>query len=159
MIKNDPRMPIITTVEGNVTTKVCVENIYKIINRVYNYVDKAENNMYDIIDSIVTTKFLNKENLSLYTGDLVIGRGISQPCLGDAYDEEIGRNIAFMKAKLNANIKKHNMLVRIWNEYHKVIEELDKELSKIDEYIKFDLNGIRGYNRDYLPGIEEELGI
>jgi len=158
-MNNDVRMPIITTRDGNKISKVCVENIYKIIDRIYDRIDKAEDKMYDIINSVVIERYLNKENLSLYSGDLIVGRGYSQPCLGDAFDEEIGNNIAFMKAKLNANIKKHNILTRIWNEYNKVLEGIDEELSSIDDYIRFDLEGVRKHNPDYLEGIEEKLGI
>lgn len=158
-MNNNVRMPIITTKDGNKISKVCVENIYKIIDRIYDRIDKAEYNMCDILNSVVTEKYLNKENLSLYSGDLIVGRGYSQPCLDDAFDEEIGNNIAFMKAKLNANMKKHNILVRIWNEYNKVLEGIDAELSNIDNYIRFDLDGIRKHNPDYLTGIEEKLGI
>lgn len=149
---NDVRMPIETTRDGNKITKVCVEDVYKIINRIQDAMNKAHNNSVDIIDSI------HKE-YNEYEGELIIGTGISQPCMTDAFDEEIGNNIAFMKAKLNANIKKHNFLVRIWNEYLHVLDSIDTEICKIDDNIKKDLNGIRYHNPEYLLNIEEKLGL
>lgn len=137
------RMPIETTREGNKITKVCVEDVYKMINRVIEAMDKTYNNSIGILDSI------HKE-VNGYEGELIIGTGISQPCLTDAFDEEIGNNIAFMKAKLNANIKKSNFLIRIYNQYVEVLDAIDKELEKIDYYIDLDLEGIRKHNPEYL---------
>jgi len=150
---NDVRLPIETIKEGNKITKICTEDVYKIINRVYESMDKAYNNSVDIMDSI------HKTNCFGYEGELIVGKGISQPCLNDAFDEQIGNNIAFMKAKLNANIKKHNFLVRIFNEFDTFIENLNKDIDKVDNLIKFDLEGIRKHNPDYLPDIENKLGI
>jgi len=146
------RMPIETTREGNKITKVCVEDVYKIMNRVIESMDKVHNNSVDIINSI-------DKDYGKYHGSLIIGTGISQPCLGDAFDEEIGNNIAFMKAKLNANIKKHNFLVRIWNEYSKLLDLLDVDIDKIDSNIRMDLNNLRIYNPNYLNDLEEKLGL
>jgi len=146
------RIPIETTREGNKITKVCVEDVYKIMNRVIESMDKVHNNSVDIINSI-------DKDYGKCHGSLIIGTGISQPCLGDAFDEEIGNNIAFMKAKLNANIKKHNFLVRIWNEYSKLLDLLDVDIDKIDSNIRMDLNNLRIYNPNYLNDLEEKLGI
>lgn len=149
---SDVRLPIETNREGNKITKICVEDVYKIINRVQDAMDKAYNNSVDIIDSI------HKE-YNDYEGELIVGTGVSQPCMSDAFDEEIGNNIAFMKAKLNANIKKHNFLCRIWNEFDKALAEIDKEINKVDDYIYLDLAGIRLHNPDYLNEIENKLGL
>ena len=149
---SDVRLPIETNREGNKITKICVEDVYKIINRVQDAMDKAYNNSVDIIDSI------HKE-YNDYEGELIVGTGVSQPCMSDAFDEEIGNNIAFMKAKLNANIKKHNFLCRIWNEFDKALAEIDKEINKVDDYIYLDLAGIRRHNLDYLNEIENKLGL
>ncbi len=99
---NDVRLPIETSREGDKITKVCVEDIYKVVNRVVEALDKAYNNSIDIIDSI-------HKDYNDYEGELIIGTGVSQPCHGDVFYESIGNDIAFMKAKLNANIKKHNI--------------------------------------------------
>ena len=151
------RLPIETTRDGNKITKVCVEDVYKIMNRVIEAMDKAHNNSVDIINS-VDKKYVSNDD-SEYFGSLVIGRGVSQPCLTDAFDEEIGNDIAFMKAKLNANIKKHNLLTRVWNEFCKLLDIIDVDLGKVDDYIYDDLMRLRQYNPEYLKGIEETLGI
>ena len=137
------RMPIETTREGNKITKVCVEDVYKMVNRVIKAMDKAYNSSVEILDSI------HKE-VNGYEGELIIGTGVSQPCLTDAFDEEIGTNIAFMKAKLNANLKKRNLLYRIYNKYVEVLDSLDTEIEKIENYIDMDLEGIRRHNPEYL---------
>lgn len=151
------RLPIETTRDGNKITKVCVEDVYKIMNRVIEAMDKAHNNSVDIINS-VDKKYVSNDD-SEYFGSLIIGRGVSQPCLTDAFDEEIGNDIAFMKAKLNANIKKHNLLIRVWNEFYNLLDVIDIDLAKIDDYIYDDLMRLRQYNPEYLKGIEETLGI
>lgn len=149
---NDVRNPIETVRDGNKITKTCVEDVYKIVNRVIDEMDKAHNNSIDIIDSLEVKEY-GKDTA------LIFGKGISQPCLTDAFDEEIGNNIAFMKMKLNANIKKHNFIVKIYNNYIKLLNNLDKEISKIDEYIIRDLDGVRKHNSSYLENIEDKLGI
>lgn len=146
------RMPIETTREGDKITKVCVEDVYKIINRVLATMDKAYNKSTDIVDTVW-------KEYGDYEGQLIIGTGVSQPCLTDAFDEEIGNNIAFMKAKLNANIKKHNLLVRIFNAWGDAMDSIDEEISKVDYYIKMDLDGIRRHNPEYLSNLENTLGI
>lgn len=146
------RMPIETTREGDKITKVCVEDVYKIINRVLTTMDKAYNKSTDIVDTVW-------KEYGDYEGQLIIGTGISQPCLTDEFDEEIGNNIAFMKAKLNANIKKHNLLVRIFNAWGDAMDSIDEEISKVDDYIKMDLDGIRRHNPEYLSNLESTLGI
>ena len=151
------RLPIETTRDGNKITKVCVEDVYKIMNRVIEAMDKAHNNSVDIINS-VDKKYVSNDD-SEYFGSLVIGRGVSQPCLTDAFDEEIGNDIAFMKAKLNANIKKHNLLTKVWNEFDKLLDIIDIDLSKVDNYICDDLMRLRQYNPEYLEGIEDALNI
>lgn len=151
------RLPIETTRDGNKITKVCVEDVYKIMNRVIEAMDKAHNNSVDIINSVDKNYVSNDD--TKYFGSLIIGKGISQPCLKDAFDEGIGNDIAFMKAKLNANIKKHNLLVRVWNEFDKLLDIIDIDLGKIDDYIYDDLMRLRQYNPEYLEGIEETLGI
>ena len=147
------RMPIETTREGNKITKKCVEDVYKIVNRVIEGMDKAHNNSVDIIDSLEDEENYGKDSA------VIFGTGTSQPCLTDAFDEEIGNNIAFMKMKLNANIKKHNFLCRIYNEYFKLLDRIDDEIVKIDANIIFDLEGVRKHNPEYLKDIEIKLGL
>lgn len=152
------RLPIETTRDGNKITKVCVEDVYKIINRVIDAIDKAYNKSVDVVNSL-DKEYISSADNKKYCGSLIIGRGVSQPCLGDAFDEEIGNDIAFMKAKLNANIKKHNFLVKIFNEFDNLLDKIDEDLLKVDSYIIDDLYRLRQYNPVYLDGIEYELGI
>lgn len=149
---SDVRMPIETVREGNKITKTCVEDIYKIANRVIEAMDKAYNNSVDIIDSLQNDEYGEDSAV-------VFGRGISQPCLTDAFDEEIGNNIAFMKMKLNANIKTHNFLVKVFNQWMNALTEINKDICKVDEKILMDLDGVRKHNPNYLTGIENDLGL
>ena len=152
MNENEVRFPLGTKREGNKITKTCVEDVYKICNRVLEGMDKSYNNSKDIIDSLGHIEY-GKDSA------VVLGIGVSQPCMTDAFDEEIGNNIAFMKMKLNANIKKHNFLCRIFNEYDKFLVKLSDEIDKVDGNILFDLEGIRQHNPNYLNDIESKLGI
>ena len=152
MNENEVRFPLGTKREGNKITKTCVEDVYKICNRVIEGMNKAYDNSTDIIDSLGHIEY-GKDSA------VVFGVGVSQPCMTDAFDEEIGNNVAFMKMKLNANIKKHNFLCRIFNEYDKFLEKLLDELEKVDNNILFDLDGIRQHNPNYLSNIENKLGI
>jgi hypothetical protein len=151
-MNDEVRFPIETIREGNKITKTCVEDVHKIVNRVQDCMNKAHNNSVDILDSLEREGYGERNAI-------VFGTGVSQPCLTDAFDEEIGNNIAFMKMKLNANIKKHNFLVRVYNEYYDLLCKVNEELSKIDSNIYMDLEGVRRHNPSYLEGIETKLGI
>ena len=146
------RMPIKTSRNGDEIVKVCIEDIYKILNRVQETLDKVYNNSIDIVDSV------HKE-YDNYEGELIIGTGVSKPCPEDSFDEETGNNIAFMKAKLNSNIKKLRLLDKITNQLYKGQTSLLKETDKIIFLIKWDLESLRKYNPDYLEGIEDKLNI
>lgn len=146
-MKNEKTLlPIKTIKDGNVTTKVCIEDIYKMINRIQEPMDQAYKKFNEIVDSY------HKE-IDGIEGFLIMGKGTSKPCLLDAYDEEIGNNIAFMKAKLNANLKKTRLLDKLFNEMVKVFGAIYDEHLRLDHYIQMDLRGIRNHNPEYL--IEE----
>ena len=140
---NDVRFPIETVKEGNKITKTCVEDVYKIVNRVYAAMNKAYNNSVEVLESLQREDFDNDTSV-------IIGRGVSQPCLSDAFDEEIGNNIAFMKMKLNANIKKYNFLSRVMNSFYNCINSIDEEIMKVEDNIRMDIQGIRKHNPDFL---------
>ena len=93
---NDVRMPITTSREGNKITKVCVEDVYKIINRTQEAMDKAYNDSVDILDSIY-------KQHNGFEGELIIGTGVSQPCLTDA---EFIMNTSIFLIKLMKKLKK-----------------------------------------------------
>ena len=142
---NDVRTPITTVRDGNKITKTCVEDIYKMINRIGAAEDRSAEKWNEIWNS------LGEDDTCT-----VIGTGISQPCLTDAFDEEIGNNVAFIKAKLNANFKKRNILRRFWNAAMITIDAIEDEMYKIDNLIAFDLDNMRlNYNSDYLNHLDE----
>ena len=136
--------PIQTIKEGNKITKICVEDYYKMINRIADAEDRSAEKWNEIWES------MGEDDTCV-----IIGTGISQPCLTDAFDEEIGNNIAFMKAKLNANMKKRNVLRKLWEAAMITIDAIDEEWNKIDNMIAFDLNGLRKYNTEYLNHLDE----
>ena len=151
-MSNEVRLPINTTREGDKITKVCVEDVYKMVNRMYEAMDKAYNNSVDIIESIKKKYYPENEVNVVYDGYLVEGTGTSQPCNDDVFDEETGMNIAFMKAKLNANIKKYNIVRRVHNEYINALIKFGDEMDKILDYIYKDIDGIREFNPEYMKG-------
>ena len=136
--------PIQTIREGNKITKICVEDYYKMINRIADAENRSAEKWNEIWES------MGEDDTCV-----IIGTGISQPCLTDAFDEEIGNNIAFMKAKLNANMKKRNVLRKLWEAAMITIDAIDEEWNKIDNMIAFDLNGLRKYNTEYLNHLDE----
>ena len=136
--------PIKTIKEGNKITKICVEDYYKMINRIADAEDRSAEKWNEIWES------MGEDDTCV-----IIGTGISQPCLTDAFDEEIGNNIAFMKAKLNANMKKRNVLRKLWEAAMITVDAIDEEWNKIDNMIAFDLNGLRKYNTEYLNHLDE----
>ena len=163
---SDVRLPIQTTKNGEETTKVCVEDMYKAVNRVidvYNdFVDFAEEQFDEIGERSVCLPENPEDEQTddnTWIGCLVVGKGTSKPCHGDEYDEKIGCDIAFMKAKLNANLKKWNFFVKLWNKNVKLQNAIDEELAKIEGNILMDLDGVREYNPEYLKDIEYKLGI
>ena len=157
-MNDEVRLPIETIHDGEKTTKICVEDMYKAVTRVVNAYNKFVEYAYSAL-TYDCIKDVDTESNGTWTGCLVVGRGVSQPCHEDVYDEQVGNNIAFMKAKLNANIKKWNFFVKLWNQNVKFSDALDTEIKKIENNIKLDLEGVRNYNPDYLNGIEEKLGI
>ena len=150
------KLPIKTVREGNKITKVCVEDVYKMVNRIQNGMNDAFSKTVEIIDSI--HKDVETSD-GIFEGELIIGTGISQPCLIDAFDEEIGSNIAFIKAKLNANIKKYKFLTKVFKSWEKTLDVIDNEFEKVEKNILMDLKGIRLHNPEYLQDIEYKLGI
>ena len=136
-------LPLKTTREGDQITKVCVEDVYKISNRVLEGITNCYNNIIDIVDSI------HKE-YDGYEGKLIIGTGVSKPCADDKFDEKIGNELAFRKAKLNANLKIDKILRRITNEYIKGLGSLSEDIWKVNSHIDSDLLAIREHNPEYL---------
>lgn len=147
---NEVKLPIETTKEGYKTTKVCVEDCYKLINKIYESLNRSYNKSVEILEEV-------HKQYNEYEGELIIGTGISQPCLKDAYDEEIGSSIAFMKAKLNANLKKARIIEKITSYLWKTLVDLSSEFDKLRVNIQRDINNIRMYNPEFRPDLDKYL--
>lgn len=147
------RLPIETTREGNKITKVCVEDIYKMINRIGAAENRSAEKWNEIWESL--NKDVEDADGGIVHGCLVVGTGISQPNIKDAFDETVGNNIAFMKAKLNANFKKRNILFKLYNASTITLDAIFDEITKIDNKISMDLEGIRKHNPEYLNYLDE----
>lgn len=147
------RLPIKTSREGNKITKVCVEDIYKMINRIGAAEERSAEKWNEIWESI--DKDVEDADGGIVNGCLVIGTGISQPNIKDAFDETVGNNIAFMKAKLNANFKKRNILYKFYDAASITLDAIAEEVAKIDDKIYMDLEGIRKHNPKYLDRLDE----
>jgi hypothetical protein len=150
--ENRIEYPIQTIREGNKITKICVEDFYKMINRIGAAENRSAEKWNEIWDSLDV--YVKNEQGEVGNGCLIIGKGVSQPNIKDAFDEEIGNNIAFMKAKLNANLKKRNILFKLYNAAFITIEAIDNEIDKIDDKIALDLEGLRKHNPDYLNKLD-----
>lgn len=87
-------------------------------------------------------------------GFYIKGIGISCPDKEDSFDEEIGNEISFRKAKLNANLKKAKILKRALKMYKEEEDSIKTELDKLNKYIDMDLTALRKYNPDYLTDYE-----
>lgn len=125
------RLPIETIKNGDTTIKVCVEDVYRLINRLYDVLYRLD------ISSEAVLKSIHKEYKD-YEGELIIGKGVSKPCNGDVYNDEIGETVAFVKAKLNANIKKRRIIERLLKTLDKAKNEIKAEGTKLDNYIRMD---------------------
>ena len=125
------RLPIETIKNGNTTIKVCAEDVYRLINRLYDVLYRLG------INSETVLKSVHKEYKDC-EGELIIGKGVSKPCNGDIYDEQIGETVAFVKAKLNANIKKRRIIDRLIKTLDKAKNEIKAEGTKLDDYIRMD---------------------
>ena len=139
---NNVNLPIETIRDGNKITKICVEDVTKMLNRIKHAMNVSYSNMSSHMHSI------NKKYKGA-SGPLIVGKGVSQPCFTDAFDEEIGNNIAFMKAKLNANVKKFRLLMKISKEQSKFLDAIHDEMLKLSNYIALDVDGIKKHNPDY----------
>lgn len=140
---NEVRLPIETKREGDKITKICVEDSYKFLNRIIEPLNKMYNNVADITDSL-------HQEYGNYEGEFIIGVGVSEPCSGDQFNEEIGNEIAFRKAKLKANLKKYRILDRTFKELDKFYSTLVTEINTIEKYLSDDIYAIRQYNEDFM---------
>lgn len=149
--------PIITDTNGEEITKYCVEDVYKIINRLDSIISRHKDKIEEIYDSYYTeTVDVEGDDVEGY---LIIGKGTSKPCEPDIFNEDVGNHLAFVKSKLNANLKKLNLISKVSGELCKAFPELDMEYRKFGKEVIRDLEEIRKYNPDYLSDIEYDFGL
>lgn len=134
--------PIKTYEKDNTIVKVCVEDIYKVINFIKHSRDLVYSSIYSYIDEMYNDK---------YDGYYIESKGKAQCTDGDSFDSEIGNEIAFRKVKLYANIKKCNLIDKVINLYYKEITKLKQYRSRLYNYIDQDIEAIRQYNPKYCP--------
>lgn len=145
------RLPIRTYVEGDKITKICVEDIYKLLNRLLEPVNKSYSEIDEILDSCY-------QECDGYEGEFIIGRGTSKPCNDDSFNENIGNEIAFRKAKLNANVKKFKLVYKIYKALGPLVSTVSDELIRLSKYMSKDVEAIRKYNPQYLNKTFDEHG-
>ena len=78
------RMPIQTVRDGNKITKVCVEDIYKMLNRISDAEERSAEKWNEVWNSV--DKELTDVDGNTVKGCLIVGTGISQPNIKDAFD-------------------------------------------------------------------------
>lgn len=135
-------LPVKTIKQGETTIKIVVDDFYKTLNRVIDGLSNLVDNSNTIINSV------HKE-YGDYEGELIIGRGVSQPCNGDKYDEALGSEIAFRKAKINGNLKKIRIIERLLTKLWKYEFILSEELTNLDTQLLEDSNYMKQVNPDF----------
>ena len=146
-MNEEVRLPIVTTVDGFTTQKVVVEDVYKMSNRIIEASTKCHNKIMDIVNSIHKT-YTDPEG-NEYEGELIVGIGTSVPCKGDLYDDKIGNEIAFKKAKLKANIQKFKKLIQVAKALDAIHSVVWNEIEKVANLTNMDIEALREYNPDF----------
>lgn len=146
-MNEEVRLPIVTTVNGFTTQKVVVEDVYKMSNRIIEASTRCYNKIMDIINSIHKT-YTDPEG-DEYEGELIIGTGTSTPCEGDLYDDKIGNEIAFKKAKLKANMQKFKKLIQVAKALDALHSVVWKEIDKVTYLTNMDIEALKEYNPNF----------
>lgn len=105
--------------------------------------------LYNQTEMIISRSFHKIDKYLRHTEEIIEGRGISQPCGEDVYDENIGKQIAFKKAKLHANMKKFNRIYNVYKILTKTSEKIVELLIKLNTLIEKDIDYIKQYNKDF----------
>ena len=148
-------LPIETKREGDKITKVCVEDVYKLIGRIQTYLENFEDKSSEISGS-AHKDYLAPDGI-IYEGELIIGKGTSCPCGGDVFDEEIGNEVAFRKAKLNANNKKARIIEKLFYQIDILVSKLQQEYIPIVNNIYKDEKFMSKINPDFKSYIYNKL--
>jgi len=134
--------PIQTFKSSKTIVKVCVEDSHKI----YDFIEDTLRNIY-------TKGYLLLSDKPIDDNLCIVGKGVAKLSEGDIFNEEIGNEIAFRKAKLNANIKKFNLYNKIISVIIKYVKGLEEQRDKILNYINKDTEAIRVYNPKFKVNI------
>lgn len=135
-------IPIKTYYDGESITKTVVDDIYRLVNRLSKMNEDCFEKTNDALASI-------HKDYDGFTGELIVATGNSKPRKDDVYDQKIGEEIAFKKAKLKLNLKRLKLLKHIRNEYVKAVNKLDDEANKIIPVLSMDMNDLSKYNPDF----------
>ena len=128
--------PIKTIEKENVVVKICTEDIHKITNLITREVNEVRCDIFDILDT-------------QYPDDTMINAGVAKCSDDDNFDLNVGREIAFRKVKLYANLKKKKLFGRVIRRLMKSVKVYLKEIDKLDSYINKDVEALRAYNPKY----------
>lgn len=139
---SDVKLPIKTIKKGHTTIKICVEDVKRLMERVRSSARYLQEHVFDITDEIY-------QCIDGQLGEFIIGKGVSRPNIKDAYDEEIGSSLAFVKAKLNSSNKKLRLLKRIHRLYTKSLKSLEREIAATQNSIEADIEKVRLHNPDF----------
>lgn len=128
--------PIKTIEKENVVVKICTEDIHKITNLITREVNEVRCDIFDILDT-------------QYPDDTMTNAGVAKCSDDDNFDLNVGREIAFRKVKLYANLKKKKLFGRVIRRLMKSVKVYLKEIDKLDSYINKDVEALRAYNPKY----------
>lgn len=133
--------PIKTIEKDNVIVKLCTENVNKLRSRCINIAMESTNKIIEMFNRW----------FDLETGDFLINsRGVAK-CNEDEFDSKIGKEIAFRKVKLSANIKKLHMVDGALREQLKGASQLLEIRNKLLKYVDKDIDALKEYNPSYCP--------
>ena len=144
MIENS----IKTVRNGNNIAKICIEDITKLVDKIESPIRNARHKVEEILDEYYPDTLDYETNFPR-----VKGVGVAKLMDGDTFDEEIGNDIAFRKAKLSANIKKLHLIEKAMNLYGKALDQISEEGDRLTQYIINDIEALRKYNPEFKVNI------
>lgn len=139
--------PIKTIKHDDSITKVVIEDFSKTLSRILKEQQDYTKKLEELINSFQNE--VRNENGDLVEGTFIIGSGTAKPAPEDVFDEEIGNEIAFRKAKLFANLKKIRKLFRIISLRKTSEEYLNEQLRKLRAFVMKDEEALRKYNPEF----------
>lgn len=135
--------PIKTIEKDNVIVKLCTENLNKLRSKFISILagtyDKIANRFDDWYDPDSGEYLINS-------------KGVAK-CNGDEFDLEVGKEIAFRKVKLSANIKKLHVIDSAIRAQLQGASEMFEIRNKIFKYIQKDIEALKEYNPSYEPNL------